>query len=454
MDVRRWSLVVLLALVTGAVFEPFGGSSNLCLAQGNKSGKARKPARKTTPRRGPAGKSATVDVGDASWPQFLGPDRNNQSTETGLLKKWPQAGPKLLTTIRGLGIGFSNVAIDDGVVYTMGNQGERELVVALSLETGEKVWSYPNGAAYHNGFGDGPRGTPTLDGDVLYALGANGDLCCLKRESGEEVWKKSLVAEFGTAIPSWGICESVLIDGDRLICTPGGREATMVALDKNTGAIVWKGVTPQQEGPAYASIIAVEDEGVKQYVNYTATGVIGINAEGGEFLWRDDSSSNGTANCAAPVFADGFVFTASGYGKGGSAVELKVVDGKPTAQFQYHTNELKVHHGGLVLHEGYIYGSNDPGILTCVELKSGNKKWQNRSIGKGSLTYADGCLYLRSEQGPMALIQATPAAYKELGRFEPKDRSSSPAWTYPVVCGGKLFLRDQDLLQVYDLTGR
>lgn len=452
MVARRMIPALVLVLIAMGLSDFAGVGHSVAQAQA-KGNRAKKPARKTANRKTAGGKTGSVDVGDASWPQFLGPDRNNLSAETGLLKKWPQGGPKLISTLRGLGVGFSNIAIEDGIVYSMGNQGEREHVFALSLETGEKVWSYDNAPAYHNGFGDGPRGTPTLDGDLLYALGANGDLACLNRADGTKVWTKSLVKEFGTGIPSWGICESVLIDGDRLICTPGGRGATMVALNKLTGDVIWKQATPQGEGPAYASIIEVEGAGVKQYVNYTATGVVGMQADNGEFLWRDDSSANGTANCSAPVFADGIVFTASGYGKGASAVELISADGKPGAKFSYHTNDLKVHHGGLVLLDGFVYGSNDPGILTCVELKTGKTKWQNRSVGKGSVTYADGHIYLRSEGGPMALVEATPSGYKEAGRFEPKDRSSSPAWSYPVVCGGKLFLRDQDILQIYDLRG-
>lgn len=444
---RRIS-TIFLVIVALAGFE-----QSTAMAQSTKGNKGKKPAKKATTRKTAGGKTAAVDVGDASWPQFLGAERNNQSEETGLLKKWPGGGPKLISTIRGLGIGFSNIAIEGGTLYSMGNEGEREFVYAYSLETGEKTWTYDNAPAYHNGFGDGPRGTPTLDGEYLYALGANGDLCCLTRADGKQVWKKSLVKEFGTGIPSWGICESVLIDGDRVVCTPGGRGATMVALNKLTGEVVWKQATPQGEGPAYASIIVAEEGGVKQYVNYTSTGMIGMRADNGEFLWRDDSSSNGTANCSAPVFADGIVLTASGYGKGATAVTLTTVGGKPGAKFAYHTNDLKVHHGGLVLLDGHVYGSNDPGILTCVELKTGKTKWQNRSVGKGSLTYADGHLYLRSEGGPMALVEATPSGYKESGKFEPKERSARPAWTYPVVCGGKLFLRDQEILQVYDVRG-
>jgi outer membrane protein assembly factor BamB len=335
----------------------------------------------------------------------------------------------------------------------MGNRGAREYVLAFSLETGEKVWEYDNAAAYHNSYGDGPRSTPTLDGDFLYALGGTGQLVCLELESGKPVWKKNFGSEFGTQIPNWGICESVLIDGDRLICTPGGRSAAMAALDKKTGNVVWKG-TAGGDRAAYASAIAVEGGGVRQYVNYTASGVIGMRADDGKMLWRDDSSANDIANCCAPVFSDGMVFTSSGYGKGSSMVALTAAAGNGTrGEFKYHSNDLKVHHGGLVLLNGNVYGANDNN-LACLDLKTGRTRWQNRSVGKGSLTAIDGMLIVRSEEGPVALVEASPSAYKELSRFSPGERSSSPAWTYPVVCGGKLFLRDQEILQVYEVAER
>lgn len=416
-----------------------------------------KPMKKTTVKKPAGRKDRTVSAGNAaagSWPQFLGPNRDNLSAETGLLKKWPSSGPPQHKLITGLGVGFSNLAIEDGVVYTMGNVGEREFAFAFNLESGEKIWEFDNASAYHNGFGDGPRGTPTLDGDFVYVLGGGGDLACLDRKSGQSSWKKNITREFGSGVPGWGICESVLIDGDHLVCTPGGNGAVLVKLDKKTGEVVWKAATPNGDRTGYASMIAVDVGGVKQYVQFMAGGVIGIRADDGQYLWRDDSSANGTANCCAPVFDDNMVFTASGYGKGASMVQLASRGKETAARFGYHTNDLKVHHGGLVLVNGHVYGTNDPGILTCVELKTGKTKWQNRSVGKGSVTFADGNLVVRSEGGPVALVQASPGAYNELGKFNQPDRSRSPAWTYPVVCDGKLFLRDQDKLFIYDVKGK
>ncbi|MGE5195218.1 MAG: PQQ-binding-like beta-propeller repeat protein [Deltaproteobacteria bacterium] len=388
----------------------------------------------------------------ATWPQFLGPDRNNRSRESGLLKRWPKDGPKLQKTVKGLGVGFSNISIADAAAYTMGNHGDRELVLAFNLDSGENLWKFDNAPAYHNGYGDGPRSTPTIDGDRLYALGGTGELVCLDRTSGTKIWQKNIVKDFGAGVPGWGICESVLIDGDRLICTPGGKDATLVALDKKTGATVWKAAVPQNDPAAYASPILVDAGGVRQFVQFTARGTIGVRASDGKFLWRDDSAANGIANCCAPVAADGMVFTSSGYGKGGSMVELSSSGDETTCRFAWHTNDLAVHHGGLVLHEGHVYGTNDQALI-CVDLRIGKVKWKNRCVGKGSVTFADGRLIVRSEEGPVALVEATPAGYREAGKFNQPDRSGSKAWTYPVVAAGKLFLRDQDKLLAYDLKG-
>jgi outer membrane protein assembly factor BamB len=459
MSVNRWGKgALLVAAMAGVCLSHVSaGLEGMALAQGTKAaprrGKAparKSPAKKSTARGGTA---SAIDVGEASWPQFLGPNRNNISPESGLLREWPGTGPKLLSTIHGLGVGFSNIAIDDGAVYTVGDRDEREFALAFSLESGEQLWARDIGAAYHESHGDGPRCTPTLDGDFVYVLGAQGAVACLARDTGNPVWTKDLTRDFGTQVPHWAICESVLIDGDRVICTPGGKSATMVAFDKRNGAPLWRCLTPQGDGPAYSSAIAVNVGGVRQYVNYTANGVIGVRAEDGRFMWRDNSSANRMANCCAPVFADEMVFTSSGYGQGSSMLALSSSGGTTKAEFRYHSNDLKIHHGGMVLLNGYVYGMNDNN-LTCLHLKTGKVQWQNRSVGKGSLTAADGMLILRSEQGPVALVEVNTEIYKELGRFRPTERSGSPAWTYPVVCGKKLFLRDQDALMVYDLQNQ
>ena len=385
-------------------------------------------------------------------PQFLGAARNNHSSDTGLAGTWPEGGPKYVTKLSGLGVGFSCFSIAGGVLYTAGNLEDREYVLAMNLADGQIAWKYDLSRAYKNSFGDGPRGTPTIDGERLYAVSATGDLVCLMRADGKEVWRRNIVEDYKSKIPNWGICESVLIDGDRVICTPGGSEATMVALDKLTGKEVWRSKSDKGDRPGYSSILPIDVSGQRQYVQFTAQGVLGFLASDGTYLWRDETSANGTANCSAPVYADGMVFTSSGYGKGASMVKVTREGDKAKADFGYHIGEMKNHHGGLVLHEGHVYGSSDSGGFSCINLETGKKLWNDRSVGKGSVTFADGKLLLRDESaGKVALIKATPEKYEELGRLEQPDRSGSKAWTYPVVYAGRLFLRDQDDLHVYDL---
>jgi outer membrane protein assembly factor BamB len=395
--------------------------------------------------------AGTGKAGTDDWPSFDGPARDNISRETGLLKSWPAEGPKLAWQAKGLGEGYAAVSIADGLVYTMGNVKTNEVVTALDLETGKIVWQQKTGAASQLSMGNGPRGTPTYDEGQVYSLGGNGDLTSLDARTGKQSWRKNILQEFGGNNITWGISESVLIDGDRLICTPGGRSGTIVALNKANGKPKWKAVVPGNSPAGYSSAIVAEVDGVRQYVQFLHKGVVGVRADTGEVLWGNDASANPTANCSSPLFADNMVFSASGYGKGGALVKLAVKGRKVEATPGYHTNKMESHHGGMVLLDGHIYGSSDPGVVRCLDLATGNVKWENRSVGKGSITCADGHLYVRSEKGPVALVEATPAGYNETGRFDQPDRSNAEAWAHPVVSHGKLFLRDQDLLLVYDI---
>ncbi len=411
-----------------------------------------KTSSKTSTKKGTD--TATAETGKSGagdWPCFDGPARDNVSRETGLLKSWPSDGPKLAWQATGLGEGYASVSVADGLVYTMGNVGSSETVTALNLETGKIVWQQKTGAASRLQAGNGPRGTPAYDEGQVYALGGNGDLTSLDARTGEQNWRKNILQEFGGKNIQWGISESVLIDGDRLICTPGGSNGTIVALNKSNGKPQWRATVPGNSPAGYSSAIVAEVDGIRQYVQFLHMGVVGVRADNGEFLWGNDGAANGTANCSSPLFADNMVFSASGYGKGGAMVKLAVKGRKVQATPGYHTNKMESHHGGMVLLDGHVYGSSDPGIVRCLELETGDVKWENRSVGKGSITCADGHLYVRSENGPVALIEASPAGYKETGRFAQPDRSNASAWAHPVVSHGKLFLRDQDLLLVYDI---
>ncbi|MDB5334949.1 MAG: outer rane biosis protein BamB [Planctomycetaceae bacterium] len=411
-------------------------------------------AKKSATPKGDGDSENTAGAGKVTpgdWPCYGGLDHDNVSRETGLLKAWPSGGPKLAWQANGSGEGYASVSVADGMIFTMGNIGSNEAVTAFSLETGKVLWQQKTGAASRLQAGNGPRGTPTYDDGQVYALGGNGDLTSLNAKTGKQSWRKNILQDFGGNNIQWGISESVLIDGDRLICTPGGSNGTIVALDKSTGKPQWRSSVPGKPRAGYSSAIVAEVDGVRQYVQFLHTGVVGVKADTGEFLWGNDASANGTANCSSPVFADNMVFSASGYGKGGAMVKLAAKGRKIFATPGYHTNKMESHHGGMVLLNGCVYGSSDPGVVRCLDLATGDVKWEDRSVGKGSITCADGYLYVRSENGPVALVEASPSGYNETGRFEQPDRSNANAWAHPVVSHGKLILRDQDLVLVYDV---
>jgi outer membrane protein assembly factor BamB len=313
---------------------------------------------------------------------------------------------------------------------------------------------------------EGPGCTPTVDGDRLYILSQTGDFVCFTTD-GKDVWRVNYVKDFGGIMPVWGFSESPLVDGDRIICTPGAEDATMMALDKRTGKPVWKCKVPEgptgdrgflgTSGAAYSSVIAIDFEGVRQYVQLTATTLVGVSTDG-KLLWRYDRSSNThRINCSTPVYHDGMVFAASAYDAGGGAVRLsKDANGGITATEVFFSRSLKNHHGGIVAVDGHLYLARDPGILTCVELKTGKVMWGEREPGKGSVIYADGRLYCRSESGAgtVFLADASPNGYVERGRFDPPDRTKEQAWAHPVIANGKMFIRDQDTLLCYDVKAK
>lgn len=396
------------------------------------------------------GKKSGLGAGD--WPRFGGPDRDNHSHSTGLLPNWGMRGPKLEWTGKGLGAGFSSVAVVNGVIYTMGNQGSSEEILALDAANGKILWHTPIARASRFSGGDGPRGTPAFSDGLVYALGAQGDLACVDAETGKIRWQKNILRDYKARSPTWGIWESVLIDGERLICTPGGDRASMIALDKDSGAVIWTMLVPGEDRAAYASANVAEVGGVRQYVQFMASGTVGVRATDGVFLWRDSSSANTSANFSSPLVLGNMVFSASDFGIGGSLLRLTSAEGRTEAALVYHTEDMRNHRGEMVIVDGLVYGSDDQ-MLTCLDLQSGRVMWQDRSVGKGAVTYADGHVYLRGERGGIALVEAVGTGYRERGRFEQPRRSQHPAWSFPVVAEGKLFLRDQDVLLCYDLKG-
>ena len=387
------------------------------------------------------------------WPSWRGPNRDGICAETGLLKQWPDGGPKLLWKATGLGEGYSGPAIVGDRLYTMGDIDGKECVLALDLAAqGKQVWASATGPIRHKGGGyPGPRATPTIDGNRLYTLGINGDLVCMDLAKGDILWQHDLVKEFGGQIPGWGYSESVLIDGSLLLCTPGKGRATILALRKTTGKVVWEAKVG--DPAAYSSIVKFTVGGVPQYVTLTAKGVIGVRAKDGEFLWRYDKPANGTANVATCVTFRQTVFGASAYGTGGGLAWIRRSAEGFSAKEMYFTKKMQNHHGGVILLDGSLYGSSN-NMLTCLDYKTGTVKWSDRSCGKASLLYADGNLYCRDERGPITLVEATPTGFQSRGRFEQPDRSNREAWPHLVIANGRMYVRDQDLLLCYDVKGK
>ena len=386
----------------------------------------------------------------ADWPQWQGPDRTRISKETGLLKEWPNGGPRLFWTANGLGSGYGSMAVAGDRVFLQGARGPNSMVIALNRADGKEVWSKALGpieSRMRTDRGAGPRGTPTVDGDRLYVLTENGDLACL-RIDGTAVWHRNILKEFGGPQLQWLISESPLVDGPHVVVSPGGPGAGMVKLDKMTGKTIWTS-KELSDSAAYSSITAADVQGVRTYMTFTDTAGVGVRASDGKLMFRYPQAANRTANVATPVYSNNKVFFTSAYGTGGGLLDLTVQNGEVAATEVYFTREMRNHHGGVVLVDGYLYGFSDL-ILTCLEFTTGKLMWRDRSVGKGSVTFADGHLYIQGETNMVGLAEATPSGYREKGRFEIPDKGM-PSWAHPVISDGRLYVRNQDTLLVYDI---
>lgn len=396
------------------------------------------------------------------WPQWWGPERDGKSSETGVIKSWESKAPELLWLGEGLGKGYAGVAVVGDRIYTTGDLPEGQGVVAINAKDGKVVWStvLTQGAPKH-GY-DGARSTPTVVGDRLWVTTSNGTIACLGTD-GKLVWQKSFDKEWGGKMMSgWGFAESVLVDGNAAVCTPGGPEAMMVALDKATGKELWKCKVPAygkngKAGAGYSSIVISMAAGVKQYVQMTGHGVIGVRAADGKFLWGYDHAANGVANISSPLIAGDHVFSSSAYGAGAGLVKLtKDGDGvKATEVYFLKPDMLQNHHGGMVLVDGYVYCGHkqNGGDLLCLDLQTGKFMWGPiKGLGKGSasLTYVDGHLIFRYQDGLVALVEASPKEFRLKGSFKPAFQEKE-SWAHPVVSGGRLYLREQNKLMCYQL---
>jgi outer membrane protein assembly factor BamB len=388
-------------------------------------------------------------VGD--WPQWRGPDRSALSKEAGLLQQWPSSGPPLVWSASNLGSGYGSLAVSGDRIFVQGTRTGKSIVVTLNRADGKELWSKALGPASDNEQGPGPRGTPTVDGDRVYVLTENGDLACLLAQDGTSVWQRNILRDFGARNIPWLISESPLVDGNQLIVTPGGPNAGMVALDKMTGRTIWT-TKDLSDQAGYASPVVADVQGVRTIMTLTAGAGVGVRASDGKLMWRYVRAANSTANITTPVFSDNKVFYTSAYGTGGALLGLRAEGGEVKAQEIYFTREMENHHGGVVLVNGYLYGYNNS-ILTCLEFATGKRMWRDRGVGKGSVTYADGHLYILSEDNVVGLVEATPAGYREKGRFQIRDQGW-PSYPHPVVSGGRLYIRNQGVLSSYDVRAR
>ena len=399
----------------------------------------------------------------ADWPTFRGADRTAVSKETGLLKEWPAGGPPLAWKAEGTGRGYTSPAIAQGRIFLLGDgiadvPDADEYLISLDLKDGKRVWATKAGPAWKEGSPNwqSSRSTPTVDGDRVYALTATGDLICCDVATGKEQWRKNLKTDFGGKKDDvWGYSESVLIDGKQPICTPGGEKATVVALDKKTGATLWTTVRPGDRGAGHASIVISEIGGVRVYVQTTGGGALGIRATDGALLWSYPIDKT-TAVAPTPIVRDDLVFFAAGYKRGGALLQqIPGENGAVTVKELYGLKpELSNKHGGVVRVGDYVFGdSDDQGIPYCAELATGNVVWRKRGSGNGSIAMAaaDGRLYLHFANGIVALAKAEPGDYVEVGSFSAPGSGERPSWAHPVIVDGKLYLREHNTILCYDI---
>jgi outer membrane protein assembly factor BamB len=400
----------------------------------------------------------TPQAGHATdWPQWRGPNRDGVSAEKGLLKEWPKDGPKLVWQVKDIGAGFSTPAIVGERIYVMGNEGiNNEFVEALAASDGKKIWSTTIGKVgnpQQQPSYPAARSTPTVDGDKIYALGSDGDLVSLDAADGKLRWSKNVRTEFGGVPGIWAYSESPLIDGDTLVCTPGGSNATVVALNKKTGNVIWKAVVPEGDPAAYTSAMVIKSGGVRQYVQMLQKGLVGLDAKTGKVLWRSSKTvSKYGATIPTPVVHDSEVYSA-GSGTGGALIRLKAGDGKVEAEQVYFSAKLPTAIGGAVKVGDHLFGTTATGLV-CSDFATGEIKWEDRALGAASICVADGNLYLHGENGEVALVAATADGYHEKGRFKPSEQpnhGSAKAWAYPAVANGKLYIRDTGTLWCYDV---
>jgi outer membrane protein assembly factor BamB len=397
--------------------------------------------------------TVTSAVGAAfDWPQWRGPNRDDISKETGLLKQWPADGPKKLWSFTNAGNGYSGFSVAGGKLFTMGTRDGSEVLICLDATNGKELWVAKLGNILKNDWGDGPRGTPTVDGDKVYTLGGDGTLVAAQVKDGKELWRRTM-KELGGTTPQWGYTESVLVDGNQIVCTPGGPQGAIAALDKASGKTLWQS-KDFTDGAQYASIIPATIDNKKQYVQLTMKNFVGIDAKDGSVLWKHDFPGS-TAVIPTPIVKGNRVYVSAGYGAGSIQLEIGA---NCAVTVTYENKVMKNHHGGVILVGDHLYGHSDGAGWVCQDWKTGEQVWAEKNkFRKGAIAYADGQLYcLQEDDGSVALIDASPTGWNEKSRFklDPQTtiRSSrGHIWTHPVISNGRLYLRDQDLIHAYAL---
>lgn len=388
----------------------------------------------------------------ADWPQWRGSNRDGISTEKSLKSSWDSA-PELEWVFRDAGKGYSGPSIVDGTYFSMGTEGDSEVVFAISTADGSLKWKTPVGDVLSNGWGDGPRSTPTVDGDFLYTMSGTGNLTCLKKDSGKKVWSVNMEKDLGGKVPTWGYTESVLVDNGHVLCTPGGSKGAIAALDAISGKVLWQTRGFDDEAQ-YSSIVKATIHGTAQYVQRTMTHVVGVDAASGKVLWKSDFPGR-TAMIPTPVVKGNLVYITGGYGTGCKLIRISA---NWSAEEVYFNRDMKNHHGGVVLVDDAIFGYSDGVGWLMQDLESGKDIWSDKNqLGKGAVTVADGHFYCLSEDsGEVELLAISRNGYQSKGKFtispQSEIRSSrGKVWTHPVIVDGKLYLRDQDLVYCYNI---